>query len=220
MISMIGWKPSLATMSAAVNNALTCMAYKPGFSTPSRTPRVPSIGFTSDHACAASSKLLFLCAQFAQRLFTLERTNTWQKFVQEEDQGVAPSLEARSLLAIMQRSLWFALRAVPPMQLPLLRESRQESFDERQATDPAQETCVLFGRARYPRHQIGEPFQHLVGCPHWPSLTSCPCALHRPISRWCENPWSALQPANSTGPKHYLASRAVYRNSVALAHHC
>ena len=112
---------------------------------------------------------------------------------EEEDQEDAPSQEARSLPAITQRSLLFALRGVLPMQLSLLRVSQRESFDEQRATDLAQETCVLFGRARYLRHQIGEPFQHLVGCLHWPLLPSCPCALHQPISRWCENPWSALQ---------------------------
>ena len=41
-------------MSAAASNARTCMAYKPGLITPRRTPRVPSIGLTSAHECAAS----------------------------------------------------------------------------------------------------------------------------------------------------------------------
>ena len=45
-------------MSAAVSSARTCIAYKPGLMTPSRTPRVPSIGLTSAHECAASINLV------------------------------------------------------------------------------------------------------------------------------------------------------------------
>ena len=45
-------------MSAAASNARTCIAYNPGLITPSRTPRVPSIGLTSAHERAASISLV------------------------------------------------------------------------------------------------------------------------------------------------------------------
>ncbi|CAB4571528.1 unannotated protein [freshwater metagenome] len=38
--------------------ARTCMAYRPGFTTPRRTPRVPSIGLNSAHSWAAPSSVV------------------------------------------------------------------------------------------------------------------------------------------------------------------
>ena len=47
MISTFGSPPSLFTLAAASQIARTCIAYSPGFTMPSRTPRRPSIGFIS-----------------------------------------------------------------------------------------------------------------------------------------------------------------------------
>ena len=53
MTSTMGLPPLAARSAAASMSACTCMAYKPGFTTPRRTPRVPSIGLCSAHSCAA-----------------------------------------------------------------------------------------------------------------------------------------------------------------------
>ena len=47
MISTFGSRPSCLTRAAASQIARTCIAYSPGFTIPSRTPRRPSIGLAS-----------------------------------------------------------------------------------------------------------------------------------------------------------------------------
>ena len=47
MISTRGSRPSFFTLAAASQIARTCIAYRPGLTMPSRTPRRPSIGFAS-----------------------------------------------------------------------------------------------------------------------------------------------------------------------------
>ena len=47
MISTCGSRPSFFTRAAASQIARTCIAYRPGFTMPSRTPRRPSMGFAS-----------------------------------------------------------------------------------------------------------------------------------------------------------------------------
>ena len=53
--STIGFLPFLRSTAAAASSALTCMAYRPGLTTPRRTPRVPIIGLCSAQSSAALS---------------------------------------------------------------------------------------------------------------------------------------------------------------------
>ena len=55
MTSTLGLPPAATRSAAASIRARTCMAYSPGLTTPSRTPRVPSMGLNSCQAWAASS---------------------------------------------------------------------------------------------------------------------------------------------------------------------
>ncbi len=53
MTSTIGVPPATTRSAAASMRARTCIAYRPGFTTPRRTPRVPSMGLNSCQERAA-----------------------------------------------------------------------------------------------------------------------------------------------------------------------
>ena len=70
MTSAMGLNPSLDTWSAASMSARTCIAYRPGLITPSRTPRVPIIGLNSAQLSAASNNFSSSCVRPTEAFFT------------------------------------------------------------------------------------------------------------------------------------------------------
>ena len=166
MISTRGSRPSFFTRAAASQIARTCIAYRPGFTMPSRTPRRPSMGFASwssftfwsTRFCSATS------SPRSSPSATSTASSTWfgqelvQRRVQEPHGHRQPGHRAEDADEVL--ALEREQDVVRGLLLGLGLGEDHLLHGLRRAPSPG--TCARCGRGRCPRRRVPR-VRRLVG---------------------------------------------------------
>ena len=182
--STIGFLPFLRSTAAAASSALTCMAYRPGLTTPRRTPRVPIIGLCSAQSSAAFSSLpsrvdspAVACLIFNS---SIDGRNSCSGGSSRRIVTGRPSIASR----ISSKSICCTRPSSASAACFVGRRCRPGSSRARPAGDRAPGTCARCGTGRCLPHRACGHWSRPRRCRRWRARPACPCVPDRPIRGW------------------------------------
>ena len=214
MISGRGSPPALMRRAAASRIARACIANRPGMTMPSRTPRRPSIGFSSCSRLTASSSLCCLRVAVAalvhQRDLDRQVGVVGQELVQRRvdqpdrhRQPVHRLEDAREVLALHRQQLGERL-------LLLVARPRRGS-GSRPAPSGRRGTCARCGTARCPGRRTGGPGRRRrgvgVGAHRRGAGVSSACSISRATAGTSSLPPVRGVAASSASPSKQRTTR-------------